>query len=104
MTGPAGIGTGYNEILSIPSVVRNSYRTSDAVSLSLSLLIMEAGTLTTALVVEAAALVPTFAPLTAPPTAVFATVTQPVAKEEGCEKESKGSGVEKFHRPVRNAE
>jgi len=25
-------------------------------------------------------------------------------KEEGCEKESKGTGVEKFHRPLRNAE
>jgi|GEM_PF-1787084 len=40
---------------------------------------MEAGTLTTALVVEAAALVPTFTP---PLPAVFATVTQPVAKRK----------------------
>lgn len=43
---------------------------------------MEAGTLTTALVVEAAVLVPNFAPFRAPPTVVFATVTQPDVKSE----------------------
>jgi len=42
----------------------------------------EAGTLTTAFVVETAALVPTLAPLTAVPTVVLATVTQPIKKNE----------------------
>ena len=44
-----GIGTGWNELLLNPSIVRNSYRASVAVSLLLSSLIMNAGTFTTAL-------------------------------------------------------
>ena len=51
-------------------------------SLSSSSLMTEAGTLTTALVVETAALVPTFAPLTAVPTVVLATVTHPERSNE----------------------
>ena len=44
-----GIGTSWNELLLNPSIVRNSYRASVAVSLLLSSLIMKAGTFIKAL-------------------------------------------------------
>ena len=49
MAALVGIGTGWNELVLNPSIVRNSYRASVAVSLSLSSVIMKGGTLIMAL-------------------------------------------------------
>ena len=49
MAALVGIGTCWNELLLNPSIVRNSFRASVAVSLSLLSLFMKAGTFTTAL-------------------------------------------------------